>query len=607
MFKEDEFLLEEVDFEKLGFKAGLEIHRRMKGTKLFCRCPADLDKLEDAKEIKRIRRIMSISRSEIGEIDKATLEEIKKGRVYEYVFYDKGTCLIESDEEPPLPPLEKTIEMAIKTSLMLNCKIPPEIIFMRKIVVDGSNTTGFQRTGIVGYDGYLETSKGKVGIQTVCLEEESAQIVSQDNEKVVYDLRRLGIPLIEIATSPDLKDGDHVKEVAKKIGDILKATGFYQRGLGSIRQDVNISINDRCRVEIKGIQDLEIIPEVVKKEVIRQYALLSLRVRLKDIKLEISELEDLNKEFDGKKIFMFKIKGAKGLFKVKITPTRTLGNEIAGYVKIRTKAKGFIHSDEDIKKYKIYEIIKDVIKDDDLYVFVIGDKELAEQVRDEISRFFQELIEKGLQDETRKVLDNGDTTFMRPLPGAARMYPETDVPPYILNDEKINLWKSNLPRTLEYITQALMEEGLNRELITQFIESKYFDLFLEDREFFEDKAKEKISVLLNMVKDIERKEGINVMESPRKVKSAITLFLNGMISKEAFLYVLSKAYKEDESPEGIIEREGLYKISKDEIRKEIDSLDDLRPGNVISYFKRKYGLRVDIKDVMEVLRDKNDK
>ncbi len=614
MFKENEVLPQKIDYSRVGFKCGLEIHRRMKGEKLFCRCSSNLDETEKANFLFSVKRILHISKSEENTIDKAAVEEIKKGKYYIYNVYDKGVCLVDLDEFPPLTPKEEIINKAIITSLMFNCYIPNELLFMRKIVLDGSNTTGFQRTGIVGIEGYIRTSKGIVGIKTICLEEESAQIIEKDETKTVYDLRRLGIPLIEIATSPDIKDDKHAKEVALKIGNMLKITGFYQRGLGSIRQDLNISIRDGCRVEIKGLQDIEMIEEVVRKEVIRQISLLNLREKLKNYKFDFSRVVDVtshfketnSKLFKNKKVYCFSLNKCKGLFKVKITPTRTLGNELAGYVKIKTPAKGFIHTDENVNKYGIESEINSVYANNfstnDLLVFVVGDKSLAEKVKDTIKEYFDSLIREGLKNETRKVLENGDTTYLRPLPGAARMYPETDVPPIRITKEKIEKLKKMVPKSIEEIKEHLKSKGLNEELINQFLESKYLDMYIEDKEFFENKLKEKISCLLNIVKDVERKYKLDISSHISYIKDALNLYVEEVISKESLVYVLKESYTKNIKPTTIVDKENLYKISKEKITEEIKKEKPKNLKDAIEKIKKKYSLRVDTKDIAEVFR-----
>ncbi|HIQ49846.1 MAG TPA: Glu-tRNA(Gln) amidotransferase subunit GatE [Nanoarchaeota archaeon] len=259
----------EIDYQKIGFKCGLEIHNRLAVKhKLFCKCPARFSK-QEKPSFTVFRKLRAVP-GETGEIDVAAEFEFLRDRDYIYYVYEDTCCLVELDEEPPHEINKEALFVALQIAKMLNCEIPEEIHVMRKIIIDGSNTSGFQRTAIVGLNGYIETSKGKVRINTVCLEEESAGIVEKNEKKVIYRLDRLGIPLIEISTAPDIKDPEHAKEVAEKIGMIIRSTGKSQRGIGVTRQDLNVSITHGARVEIKGVQELELIPKVLENEVKRQ-------------------------------------------------------------------------------------------------------------------------------------------------------------------------------------------------------------------------------------------------------------------------------------------------------------------------------------------------
>jgi len=149
-------------------------------------------------------------------------------------------------------------------------KIVDEVEIMRKMVIDGSNTSGFQRTAYIGSQGCIDTSHGPVGIDILCLEEEAARIVEDRGDSLIYSLDRLGIPLVEIGTAPDIVSPAHAREVAKTLGMILRSTGRVQRGLGTIRQDVNVSIKGGARVEVKGVQDLNLIDKIVEMEVLRR-------------------------------------------------------------------------------------------------------------------------------------------------------------------------------------------------------------------------------------------------------------------------------------------------------------------------------------------------
>jgi len=274
-----------MDYGKIGFKCGLEIHQQLSGKKLFCDCPAiNSDKKPDV----RIKRELRAVAGETGIVDAAAKHEMKKHRTYIYVGNTEDTCLVEFDEEPAHPMNKEALTTAVVVSQLLNAKIVDDIQVMRKTVVDGSNVSGFQRTALVGYGGYIDTSLGKVRISSICIEEEAAQKLKQEKDFVTYKLDRLGITLIEIATDVDVKTPEHAKECAEKLGMILRSTGKVRRGLGTIRQDVNISIKGGARTEIKGFQDLKSIPKVIEKEIKRQQELIK---KDKKISMEVRKAE----------------------------------------------------------------------------------------------------------------------------------------------------------------------------------------------------------------------------------------------------------------------------------------------------------------------------
>lgn len=261
------------DYEKLGFKCGIEIHNRLNTkTKLFCNCNP---RFSEVKPIKIINRKLRAVAGELGQVDVAALYEYLRDRNFLYQCYSEETCLKETDEEPPNSINKEALEVVLQVALLLKAEIPDEIHIMRKTVIDGSNTCGFQRTAVVGLNGALETSLGKVRITNICLEEESSGIVDQKGDDITYRLDRLGIPLIEIGTAPDIKNPEHAREVAEKLGMIIRSTGKSQRGLGVTRQDINVSIAKGTRVEIKGVQALDLISQIIENEIKRQDELIA--------------------------------------------------------------------------------------------------------------------------------------------------------------------------------------------------------------------------------------------------------------------------------------------------------------------------------------------
>ncbi|MFH1592451.1 MAG: Glu-tRNA(Gln) amidotransferase subunit GatE [Candidatus Woesearchaeota archaeon] len=252
----------------LGFKSGLEVHYQLSTRKLFCHCP---NLINDPNPINfEVSRKLRAFEGELGKKDIAAKYEETKNKIFIYKCAETSSCLVELDECPPYPINQDTIKVAIQVATLLNMKTVDEIIIMRKLVIDGSNPSGYQRTALIARDGFIETSKGRIRIPTLYLEEDAAKKISTDKDTTTYELSRLGIPLLEIATAPNLKDPKHVKETAEKIGMIVKSTGKARRGIGAVRQDVNISIKGQKRVELKGFQDLRSIPKVIEIEIQRQ-------------------------------------------------------------------------------------------------------------------------------------------------------------------------------------------------------------------------------------------------------------------------------------------------------------------------------------------------
>ena len=268
-----------------GLKIGLEIHQQLKTHKLFCKCQSLIRKDDPDFKVKRELRPIA---GESGEVDVAALYEKTKGLFYVYEGYNNTTCLVEMDEEPPSKLNPEALDITLLISKMLHCSHPNIIQVMRKTVVDGSNTSGFQRTVLVGQDGYIVTSLGKVKIRSVILEEDSARRVDENPESVTFRLDRLGIPLVEITTEPDIKTEEQAKEAAEKIGDILRSTGKVMRGLGTIRQDLNISVKGHDRVELKGVQDLRSIPKILEIEAQRQLSNLKEESHVRNVKPDLS-------------------------------------------------------------------------------------------------------------------------------------------------------------------------------------------------------------------------------------------------------------------------------------------------------------------------------
>ena len=434
-----------MDYKNAGLVAGIEIHQQLDTKeKLFCHCPTTL--LDNADHTGEFFRYLRATESEMGEIDRAAQEEMKRVRKFQYYTY-KSTCLVENDEEPPAPLNEEALNLCLTIAKLFRMTPIPQIHVMRKLVIDGSNTSGFQRTALVAINGALPNGGS---IETLCIEEEAAQRVKDD----IFSLDRLGIPLVEITTSPCMHTPEEVQQVAEYIGMVLRSTGKVKRGIGTIRQDVNISIRDGARVEIKGVQELDLIAEVVRREVRRQQSLLMIHAELEKchacVGTEQTDVTALFKDTKSailkkaKKIYALNLPGFAGLVGREIQPGRRLGMELSDYAK-KCGVGGIFHTDE-LPAYGV--TAKEVARlrehvhaaEQDCVILIAGAS--AKQVdcawHQVYDRAKVALSDKPVPEETRKMLEEGSTAYMRPLPGAERMYPETDVLPVRIDNVRWN-------------------------------------------------------------------------------------------------------------------------------------------------------------------------
>ncbi len=606
-------------------KCGIEIHQRLDSLKLFCRCPSVIHEEMGNSEV--VRRLHPVA-SELGEVDVAAQFEYLKGKRYHYQVYDESTCLVETDEEPPHHLNLDALGIALQVSLMLNSKPVDELQIMRKTVVDGSNTSGFQRTSLLARGGFVETSRGKVGIQIICLEEESSGIVSSEEAgKVNYKLDRLGIPLVEIATAPDMVDSEHVRETAERIGSILRATGKVLRGLGTIRQDVNVSVEGGARVEIKGAQELAALPKIVEAEAKRQEKLIAIREELKKRKAKLGEAKIadvsdgfaktqaklLRKVLDAKgAILAVKLEKFAGILGTELYPNRRFGTEMSDYAKAASGVGGIIHSDEDLKKYsfsdgEIDEVRKRLgVSEGDAFAIVAAEKRNAEAAL--LAAFGRARIAlSNVPEEVRKVLPDGvSTSYMRPMPGAARLYPETDLAPVRITERMVSEARRKLPEMPE-VKLARLKKVLNPELAEKMVRSRNLALF--ERLVSETKADPTLAATtLEETMVSLRREGVAVEKiSDEKLAELFREFVKGLFVKSAVPEVLKLiANKPNAKVSALVAEGGLAKLSGKEleaaVEKELALVQDKKKA--VGVVMAKLRLRADPDEVMGIIRKK---
>lgn len=479
-------------------KVGLEIHQQLDSkNKLFCNCKT-VDSTEHDFTFKRILRP---TQSEMGSYDQAALFESKKIKTVKYQSSKNSNCLIESDEEPPIMVNTEALELVLTISLALHCTIEDELHVMRKIVIDGSNTTGFQRTILVGRSGFLDVDGIRVGIQSICLEEDAARIINEDkddDESKIFALDRLGIPLIEVALDPISNTPLFITNVAQTIGRLLRATKKVTRGLGSIRQDINISTNGGAVVEVKGVQQLSQLAIVIEYETKRQDGLNLIAKELKSRKIDESQFLDnitdvtdlieqssskvVKKILSGDSRFMgFVLRGFRGLLSFEPYQGIRLGREL-GEVAKSYGIGGIFHSDE-LPNYGIssedVESLSSVLKinENDAFILIGGPSVLLNTVVLELSNRIKKAF-SGVVPETRSVRLDGVTVFSRPRPGSSRMYPETDIPYISIDENKLKELSKHIPQPWNVVIDQIHKKyGINKTLAENIFDSQYFSLF----------------------------------------------------------------------------------------------------------------------------------
>ncbi len=557
---------------------GLEIHQQLNTKhKLFCPCSTDLTDDEHDEEI--IRNLRP-TQSELGQIDRAALQESLRDMTFKYEAYNNHTCLVENDDEPPHALNREALDICITIASLLNMKMVDEFHTMRKQVIDGSNTGGFQRTGLAATDGYLDTPYGRVAIESLGLEEDAARRIDSDGEYTQFRLDRLGIPLAEITTDPSMHHPEQIKEVAYMIGQVLRSTNV-KRGLGTIRQDVNISITRGARVEIKGVQDLDLMPVIVENEVTRQLALADIKDELikRNAKVEdtIYDLDEVFKDTSSKILSSAEcikgiiLRGFDGLIGKEVQPGRRFGTELSSYAK-KMGVSGLFHTDE-LPAYGITQEEVDALKSylktgpEDAIIIVAHDEDVAVNALNETIRR-AEMAFDGVVEETRKALDDGNTEYMRPLPTANRMYLETDIPLFQITDDMVEPIKNNLPELPdEKEARIIKDYKLSEDLSSQLVRRLLADRFEELMAKLKVDSTTVASVLVSDLRDL-RREGVDVsIFTNEKLTETFKLLEDNKISKDALKDLMLAVSKKPEEPvEKIAEEENLTLLSEDEVR-----------------------------------------
>jgi glutamyl-tRNA(Gln) amidotransferase subunit E len=583
--------LSHLDPEKIGLKVGLEIHQQLNTrTKLFCSC----EKFEENDFRYTIYRRLRPTQSELGEVDPAARFEFAKGLTIKYDVGQYSACLVEADEEPPHPLNTEAIRTALIIALALNSQTVDELHVMRKIVIDGSNTTGFQRTLIIALGGELKVGDKQVGVQTICLEEDAARLIAEAKGVREYSLDRLTVPLVEVALAPVTGTPKDIQEIALTLGRLLRSTRLVSRGLGTIRQDINVSVQGGAVVEVKGVQKLDLLEKIVEYEAQRQIGLISIKEELekRDLSPDVFNVKPIDvttlfKETEstvlqralkhGDHIKAIPLKGTAGLLGLEPYPDVRLGRELADVARFFGLG-GLMHSDE-LPGYGVTGSEIDMLRQhlnlmvQDGFLLLSGEDRRLHQACEAVLQRMREAFH-GVLAETRGATPDGKTRFIRPRPGAARMYPETDIPPIPLSEDFIETLKTDVPKPWsEQINEYVSKYSLSRKLALQIYDSPHLEIFEQISAETNVPPSFIAATLTETLVNLSR-EGLDTsMLTDNLLKSLFSTLDKGRISKEAVPDILGLILRREAGGvEEAAAKLGLTAISDQELLKVVQQV-----------------------------------
>lgn len=591
----DVFVENDTYFKELGLQCGLEIHQQLlTEKKLFCRCHAVLHRDEPSAVI---LRHMRPTLSELGEYDGTALMEFKTKKNVIYQLYNDTVCTYEMDDTPPFQLNHQALDIALEIGLLLNYSIVDEIHISRKQYLDGSIPTGFQRTGIVGVEGWIPYKNRKIHLIQLGLEEDACREISDVGHQIIFKTDRLSIPLVEVVTHPDIQTPTEAGEVARLIGRLLRSTGKVRRGLGSVRQDINVSIKGSTRIELKGVSKLQYIPKAVAHEARRQKALLDIRDELrlrgitektfqcehKDVTslLKHSRCKRLKEVLKNKgKIQGIALRGFAGIFDTPTQIGKTFSDEIAGRVKViacldvMPNIVSITHFGEfglSGKEISQLEKLFDV-KPTDTIILVWGCENDVKTAINEIKiRVVEATI--GVPSETRQVFPDGTNDFERILPGPNRMYPDTDTPPTPISEKSLENIKNGMPERLWECEKRLEALGLPKSLITSLSISRNLKLFDSIVQRLHVDPMLVAVVLEETLKSLRRKGKFVEMLSDTTLYQIFEMYREKKFSKEALPVILAfLADNPDKTIHNAIVELGITPLSIEKLKKVVNEV-----------------------------------
>jgi len=580
------------DYAKVGFKSGLEIHQQLlTEKKLFCRCPAGKYSSEYHAEI---LRHMRPTLSELGEYDGTALMEFKTKKDIIYRINRSTVCTYEMDDTPPFQINEQALDIAIEVGMLLNSSVVDEIHIARKQYLDGSIPTGFQRTAIVSVGGFIPYKDRNINIIQMSIEEDSCREFSDIGHQRIYLADRLGMPLIETVTEPEMRTPQEVAEVNDLLRRLVRSTGKVRTGIGAGREDVNVSVTGGTRIEIKGVSKITTIPLLTYNEAMRQWNLLKLREELHrrgitedTFSAKVDDVTKIlrktryqpiyNAIYEGKLVYCVTLRNFKNLLRWQTQTDTYFSKEISDRVRViacLTTLPNIIHSDyqgETISSAEGKALRKAIgATEDDTIVLVWGNKQDATTGAKEIIIRAKEAT-IGVPSETRQALHDGTNGFERILPGPQRMYPDTDLPPKKVTTEKLEQIRSNLPKQIWVREKEYRELNLPEHYVRTLAFSKYANVFERIIKELNIKPMLAATVIVDYPKKLKKK-GFDISSIKEEYfYNILKAYSEKRIVRDAIIIALQRAIKNHEYNDVILPK----KVSEEQLKEMKNQIIDV--------------------------------
>lgn len=584
-------------YDKIGFMSGLEVHQQLlTKKKLFCHCPAGVynsNEQFDAEVIRHMRPTLS----ELGEYDGTALMEFKTRKEIIYRVKNETTCTYEVDDTPPFQIDKEALDISIELSLLSKLNIVGEVHITRKQYLDGSIPTGFQRTAIIGVEGEIHLRNKKVRLIQLSLEEDSCREVSDIRHTRIFKTDRLGMPLIETVTYPDMTNPDEVMEACDYIRFLNRSSGKVRTGIGSGREDVNVSCRGGTRVEIKGVSHTKLIPELTHNEAFRQWALLKIKDKLNKAVSDTGSWKINYKQIDygvfdklpehleeaknmGYHIYAVQLPGFRGILSHFTQPEQMFADEITGRLKVVAclEKPNMIHSEEFRPVFKDVELCipENLFEEsgDDAQIIFWGPEEDIETALETIEERCI-MAFNGVPNETRKSFPDGTTIFERVLPGADRMYPDTDSPPIPLEDEHIERIRKNLPGdVIDYMIQ-MNEWDIPEDTFTYILRNNLFPIIKKIKDDLDINPKFTGTLLGHNMKFVEGHYSKSEDFSYNKIYDLFKYLKDNNVEPEIAKKLLPVIYEHPGMTfEEMLQKVDFSKATKEKIISKIPSLEE---------------------------------